>query len=84
MMPVAARLPLQNFLRQERFAPERHQAFRVEVFGMEGPEAHDLEIGVVSQDDHLRGDGESVRKYLFTNSKYPRNGSTEIPVSQAM
>src|SRR5579872_519200 len=43
-MPVTARLPLQNFLGQERFTPERDQAFRVKVFGVDGPEAHDWQL----------------------------------------
>lgn len=34
VMPIPARLPLQNLLRQQPLPPERYKPFRVEMFGM--------------------------------------------------
>ena len=40
MLPVPPGLVLQNFLREQRFAPQRHQPFGVEIAGMNRPQAH--------------------------------------------
>jgi hypothetical protein len=40
MMPVAPGFAAQNFLRQQRLAPERDESFGIEIFRMEGPQAH--------------------------------------------
>jgi len=42
MANVAACLPVENRLCQQRLAPERHQTSAVEVLGVQCPEAHDL------------------------------------------
>ena len=39
VMAVALRAPAQYRLREQRLAPQRHQALRVEIARMEGPEA---------------------------------------------
>ena len=41
MMPVTPRAPLQNFLREQRLTPKRHQAFAIEMFWMNRPKSHD-------------------------------------------
>jgi hypothetical protein len=40
MMPVTARFIAQDFLRQQRLAPERDQTFGIEIFWVQCPEAH--------------------------------------------
>ena len=40
MVPVATRLPAQNFLRQQRFAPQRHQTAHIQMSRMNRPKSH--------------------------------------------
>jgi hypothetical protein len=40
VMDVTASLAPQDLLRQQTLPPDRQQSFRVEIFGMQRPEAH--------------------------------------------
>ena len=40
VVDIAARLSPENGLREQGFAPERHESPRVKIFGMERPESH--------------------------------------------
>jgi len=40
MVPIASCLSAQYRLCQKRFAPQRHQALRIEVLRMDAPESH--------------------------------------------
>jgi hypothetical protein len=45
MIFIAACFAVQNFLRQQRLAPERDESFRVEIFWMERSEPHKNQSG---------------------------------------
>jgi hypothetical protein len=40
MMAIALRLAAQDFLREQRFAPQRDQSFGIEIFWVQRPQAH--------------------------------------------
>ena len=40
VVDIAARLSPEDGLREQGFAPERHESPRVKIFGMERPESH--------------------------------------------
>jgi hypothetical protein len=42
MVSVASGESAQNFLRQEPFPPNRHQAYRIQVSRVEGPKSHEF------------------------------------------
>lgn len=41
MMAITSRATRKHLLREERFAPQRDETFRIEVLGMDGPQAHE-------------------------------------------
>jgi hypothetical protein len=40
MMPVSLRFAAQDFLRQQRLAPQGYESFGVEIFWVERPQSH--------------------------------------------
>ena len=48
VVAVAARAAPQHRARQQRLAPQRHQAARIEVAGMYGPEPHGRVQGIMA------------------------------------
>lgn len=51
MAGVAASLPAEHRPGQQGLAPQRHEPLRVEIFGVQGPETHDVATGTQVKPD---------------------------------